>query len=229
MKKLFLAPVILFFFAMLICPVLATDIDPGYTSAFGYGVVIASEKGYPLVDKYDPSQFDYRDNAFHIAAGEGATIDLRMILPKGVKDGDYEAIIKKKLKSNLKHLEKYASYWRIWDLPEGKSWPEKKLTAPDWDPIGDMTYYGDDYSASADWTSSGCKWEDMRESMWSKMSNLKPGDKFLVQYTEGYRANIKTTENKWDDVYKEWRPTAVSTWAFERLEPAIAEGWIVIK
>src|SRR3989339_1364743 len=146
MKKWLLASVFIFLFAMMISPVLATPIDPGYTSAFGYASVIASSKGYPVIDKYDPSQFEYKNGAFYIDGGEEATLNLRQILPKGMKDGEYEAIIKEKLPDNMADFEKYTSNWRIWNLPEGKAWPKKKLKSPDWDPVAECIYYGEDYS-----------------------------------------------------------------------------------
>jgi hypothetical protein len=62
------------------------DPDPAYIQAFGYGSICVSGKGYPLKDRYDATQFDFRNGKFYIS--KGGTIDLRVFLPRGKTYGD---------------------------------------------------------------------------------------------------------------------------------------------
>jgi hypothetical protein len=62
------------------------DLDPQYIQKFGYGSICASDKGYPKIDKFDESQFDFRDNKFYI--DKKSSLNLRAILPEGKKYQD---------------------------------------------------------------------------------------------------------------------------------------------
>jgi hypothetical protein len=57
------------------------DLDPQYIQKFGYGSICVSCKGYPKFDKYDESQFDFRNGKFYI--DKQTSLNLRAILPEG--------------------------------------------------------------------------------------------------------------------------------------------------
>ena len=58
-----------------------SDLDPQYISKFGYGSICASDKGYPAINKFDESQFDFRNGKFYI--DKKSSLNLRAILPEG--------------------------------------------------------------------------------------------------------------------------------------------------
>jgi hypothetical protein len=64
-----------------------SDLDPQYIQKFGYGSICVSDKGYPKVDKYDESQFDFKNGKFYI--DKKSSLNLRAILPEGKKYQDF--------------------------------------------------------------------------------------------------------------------------------------------
>lgn len=64
-----------------------SDLDPRYIEKFGYGSICVSDKGYPVIDKFDESQFDYRNGVFFIEPNK--QLNVRAILPEGKKYIDY--------------------------------------------------------------------------------------------------------------------------------------------
>ena len=88
------------------------DLDPGYINAFGYGSICVSIKGYPEKDKYDASQFDYKNNKFYVK--KGGRIDIRSILPQGKTYGDFLADFKKSNSAMYKDVEYELKYIKIY-------------------------------------------------------------------------------------------------------------------
>lgn len=62
---------------------ITSDLDPQYVQKFGYGSICVSDKGYPIIDKYDASQFDFKNGKFYI--DKKTSLNLRAILPEGKK------------------------------------------------------------------------------------------------------------------------------------------------
>lgn len=190
MKKIIFSVLFLFVFTAAI----SEDPDPAYNKAFGYGVIIASGKGYPAFEKYDPSQFDFRNGKFYISAGEDATIDLRVFSPKGTSDGTFVEQLKKADPEKYKTKKNDFTIWQVWAShdKEGnelfsadKPWPSKLADVPAWSPIMSQRNTFDD-ADSYTWNSSGCKWEDSKSMLKSYLVNAKPGYKFYVIYSVGF-------------------------------------------
>ena len=59
------------------------ELDPGYINKFGYGSICVTDKGYPSINKYDESQFDFKDGKFYIKTSGSSRLDFRAILPEG--------------------------------------------------------------------------------------------------------------------------------------------------
>lgn len=64
-----------------------SDLDPQYIQKFGYGSICVSDKGYPKIEKFDDSQFDFRGGKFYI--DKKTSLNLRAILPEGKKYQDF--------------------------------------------------------------------------------------------------------------------------------------------
>lgn len=58
-----------------------SDLDPQYIQKFGYGSICVSDKGYPKIDKFDDSQFNFKNGKFYI--DKKTALNLRAILPEG--------------------------------------------------------------------------------------------------------------------------------------------------
>ena len=86
MKKITLTVSLLVIIVMVSVSFRMTDLDPAYLQAFGYGSICVSGKGFPLKDRYDATQFDFRNGKFYIEAK--TQFDLRVFLPEGKTYGD---------------------------------------------------------------------------------------------------------------------------------------------
>jgi hypothetical protein len=73
--------IIVSLFSFLFSSSVLTDLDPQYIQKFGYGSICASDKGYPAIDKFVESQFDFRNGKFYI--DKKSSLNLRAILPEG--------------------------------------------------------------------------------------------------------------------------------------------------
>lgn len=192
MKKYIFLFVLLFSFSN----IFSQDSDPAYNKAFGWGVIIASGKGYPSFDKYDPTIFEFKNGKFYVPGGENATIDLRVFSPKGTSDGTFVEKLKKAETEKVKTWKTDYTVWQLWvshDLEgnelvtSNKPWPKKVTDIPTWAaPILSLRNNFDD-ADSYTWNTSGCKWVDYFKTMLKPyLSVAKPGYKFYVNYAVGF-------------------------------------------
>lgn len=208
----------------------AVDLDPGYLKAFGYKSIVASGKGYPAFEKYDPSQIDYQDKKFHIDAGENATLDLRAIWPKGKPIKFHVKKLIKDQAANYKNVT-VAPYviWQFWAAEEGKSFPTNLKNTPDWEPIAEQLF--EINKETGEWLSSGCPWENLKEKgrIASWLANAKSGDMIYAIYTVGFTYKEKdSVENKFDTDLNKFVPTNVTGAIGYALADPIAACIIVI-
>lgn len=182
------------------------DPDPGYIKTFGWGSICVSEKGYPAIDKYDASQFDYRDGKFFVKAN--TKFDMRAILPEGKTYGSLidDFMIRKPFEQGnyVKRI-----FWRIFASHDAKG---NKINHPNWPPTAADMLSEHDYMTSEKelcfaalycmddvptWNSSGASWGDDKTHLvmlvgnW--LSNAKPGYQLYVVHTVGYL--IEHTQN----------------------------------
>jgi hypothetical protein len=182
------------------------DRDPAYTRTFGYGVVVASAKGYPAYGKFDAAQFTFENGKFIIAPGPTATLDLRAILPKGVTVAQAVAKLQTERTENLKYKIEDFMVFQIWFShdPSGKElanaehpWPQKLTDIPTWGNPREQRYT---VSAEAkSWTGAVATWDEMKGELW-ELANAKPGYKLYVVYRVGYKYKTPAgeLESKWD-------------------------------
>jgi len=182
------------------------DRDPGYTNTFGYGVVMASGKGYPAYGKFDAAQFKFENGKFIIPSGSSATLDLRAILPKGMTVTQAVAKAQREHSENLKYKIEDFMVFQIWlsHDPSGKElanaehpWPQKLTDVPTWGKPREQRYTVSEESKS--WTGAVATWDEMKGELW-ELANAKPGYKLYVVYRVGYKYKTPAgeMENKWD-------------------------------
>jgi hypothetical protein len=214
MKKTLFAFIFCFF---TISTAVSQGIDPGYVNAFGNAVIIASIKGYPLFDKYDESQFIYKDGHFLVQNDDQSTLDLRVIMPKGMSEGKLLDKLKKEKPQNLKHKKAEYAVWEIWfshtldgreNITDRCPWPSKLSDEPKW---SEPQYkYYNATTESKDFITSGFKWEDgLKSSVGDWIVAAKPGYKMYVIYRVAYEYSVPggQIENKWDSDLKKFVPT----------------------
>jgi len=183
------------------------DLDPAYLQAFGYGSICVSGKGYPLKDRYDATQFDFRNGKFYIQAK--TQFDLRVFLPEGKTYGDLMTDFLRR-KPREKDNRKDKVIWRIFashDKDGNKIYahfppsPEEMLselsymTSPKelcFSPLDEMDVSG--------WKTSGATWSDEKTHLLMMCYNwlfaAQPGWQLYIVHTVGY-----LTLYKGDDHY----------------------------
>lgn len=181
------------------------DRDPGYAKTFGYGVVVASNKGYPAYGKFDPAQFKFENGKFIIAPGSSSTLDLRAILPAGMTVAQAVAKVQREHTANLKYKIEDFMVFQIWFSHDesGKEmvdanhpWPQKPTDVPGWKPR-EQRYTVNEESKS--WTGAAATWDEMKGELWP-LAQAKPGHKLYVVYRVGYKYKTPAgeLESKWD-------------------------------
>jgi len=191
------------------------DIDPKYPQTFGYGVIIASINGYPKYDQYDESQFIYKDGLFLVQNDEKSTLDLRVILPKGMTEGKLVEKLKKEKPHNLKSKKAEYSVWQLWvshetygkeNITERTPWPTDLTSTPMWSAPYNEKFYNAGES-SKNFVTAGYKWEDgMNTSIGNWLAYAKPGYKIYAVYRVCYEYSVPggQMETKWDANLKKW-------------------------
>jgi hypothetical protein len=180
--------------------------DPGYANTFGYGVVVATGKGYPAFGKFDAGQFKFQDGKFIIPAGSSATLDLRAILPQGMTVAEAVAKVQRERTGNLKYKTEEIMVFQIWFshdqsgnhlIDANHPWPQKTTDVPNWGKPRQQMYTVTD--ASKSWTGAAATWDEMRGELW-ELANAKPGQKLYVVYRVGYKYKTPAgeLESKWD-------------------------------
>jgi hypothetical protein len=190
--------------------------DPAYTNKFGYGVILASSNGYPAFDKFDESQFNFKDNKFMFPVGEETTIDLRYILPQGMTLGSLISKLKKEKPQKLSKKTAEYSVWSIWlwhnegtKVMDANLWPKKKTDVPLWsEPLVNIIQGYDQTVATRN--TGGLQWAEdggnLKFEMGSTLKTAVPGDKFYITYRVAYEYSVPGGEHqqKWDSDLNKW-------------------------
>lgn len=182
------------------------DRDPAYTNTFGYGVVVASAKGYPAYGKFDAAQFKFENGKFIISPGSSATLDLRALLPKGMTVAQAVAKVQRERTENLKYKIEDFMVFHIWfshdqsgkDLVDATHpWPQKLTDVPTWGKPREQRYTVTDEAKS--WTGAVATWDELKGELW-ELAGAKPGQKLYVVYRVGYKYKTPAgqMESKWD-------------------------------
>jgi len=184
----------------------SNDPDPGYARTFGYGVVVASGKGYPAFGKFEAAQFKFEQGKFIIAAGPSATLDVRAILPRGMTIAQAVDKVQRERAENLKYKVEEFMIFQIWFSQDqsGKvlvdaehPWPQKPTDVPTWGQPREQRYTVTDESKA--WTGAAATWEEMKGELW-ELASARPGQKLYVIYRVGYKYKTPAgeLESKWD-------------------------------
>jgi hypothetical protein len=203
---------------------MAQTLDPAYTQKFGYGVILASGKGFPTFTKYDETQFNFKDGKFFLEPGEATTIDLRAILPKGTTLGSLMNKLKTERGQNLSHKTNEFYVWEIWCSHDGEknqltgnyTWPATKKEVPAWGPACAEAYQRYSAAENSSWASAGLAWAANGGNLQYKFGiNLhmsKPGYKYYIMLRMAYEYSVPggQTENKWNSILNRFEPV-VST------------------
>lgn len=172
------------------------DLDPAYIKAFGYGSMFASIKGFPEKDKYDASQFDYKNGKFYVKK-EGR-IDLRTILPEGKTYGDLYNAFKESNSAMYKDViydqQKYVKIFTSHDVSgiqyQFDPWPSNPGELVNSD--GKLLSFNNN-SESFGWNSSGVKWDDQSSYLQSTVGTwlefAQPGWSMYILETVGWSRN----------------------------------------
>lgn len=204
------------------------DRDPGYAGTFGYGVVVASAKGYPAYAKFDPAQYRFEGGKFLISPGPSTTLDLRAILPKGMTVSQAVAKVYEQHPENLKYKVEDIMVFHVWfshdtsgaELVNAKNpWPQRTTDLPTWGEPREQRYTVTD--ASRSWTGAAATWDELKGELW-QIANAKPGQKLYVVYRVGYKYKTPggQMESKWDpDLKKFVMVPSPSLLGFEYGEP----------
>lgn len=186
--------------------------DPGYAVTFGYGVVVASDKGYPAYGKFEAAQFRFESGKFLINAGPSGTLDLRAILPKGMTIGQAVDKMYAQRTENLKYKFEDILVFHIWfshdssgaELTNAKNpGPQKPADVPTWASPREIGYTVTDESRS--WIGAAARWDEMKGELW-ELARTKPGQKLYVAFRVGYKYKTPggQMESKWDPDLKKF-------------------------
>ncbi len=235
MKRKIIAAVILAATAAL-----ADDPASGYITAFGYGSIVVSGAGYPSLNVFDRTLFEYDPvkKVFYVKLGGDMTMDMRQILPKGFTMGTCLESVAREKGRNLKYRTVDVQYWSIWASHDGdgnrlddgaRAWPAGPGDVPLWDPIVNC-YWRQQERYLSDST-SGFRWESIgpdasrREGLKAALLKLKPGHKLYVIFRIGYAYEVPAGlgEEQWDLLTKKWvRKTSTGAVGYVLSDPISA-------
>ncbi len=216
MKRMIVAAVILAATAAL-----ADDPAPGYITGFGYGSIVVSGAGYPSLNVFDRTLFEYDpvQKVFYVKLGGDMTIDMRQILPKGFTLGKcLDSVIQEKGK-NLKYRTADVQYWSIWASHDGdgnrlddgiRPWPAGPGDVPLWDPVVSCCWPQQEKYLSD--STTGFRWESIgpdpsrRDALKAALMKLRPGHRLYVIFRVGYAYVVPAGlgEEQWDLQKKRW-------------------------
>lgn len=171
----------------------AAELDKGYVKAFGWGSICASERGMPVKDRFDASQFTYQQGKFMVTSGADKQLNLRSFLKDGKTYGQFLSALKKANAEKMKtHRNDYMRYtfWASHNLEGQKlyeTWPTSLSTEPKWDlPLCKVEA---DPSNGLSWDGSSCSWQMINEASGKIMLFLQyaqPGWRLYVTHEVGF-------------------------------------------
>lgn len=213
----------------------AADLDPAYRKHFGQGVIVAKNGEYPPVVGCDPTSFDWKNGASYVNVAFDDPINFRSILPAGKRIGEYVKAVEKQQAANLKYRQSDIFYWRLWsdrdengDLHKG-AWPKSVNDVPDWEPAAWFTSDSDEVSAN--WDTAGINADGFRENFMSSFLTAKPGQKFYVALSFGYKYMVGAgqSEQKWNSVLERFEAVVSSGELGHAYGKPAAAGTLIVK
>ncbi len=196
------------FVLLLIGLAYAKEYDKQYAKAYGTGIIIASDKGLPLRDKFDKSQVEFKDGTSYVKGGAGATFSFRAFLKDG-KDYNYYMSKFKKGYDTKKIVEGseriVITFWTSHSFrgdKELEKWPAK-LSDGDHLEGGGLGHMDFGMSEVMDYKDTGADYENIKTNFdgafenW--LVNAKPGYKMYMLLRIGFVLN--TT---WDPINQQW-------------------------
>lgn len=217
-------------FLSISCLLQAQVIDPAYIKTFGRGVILASNKGFPAFNKYDPAQIKFKDGKSFIKPSEGISLDFRVITPADSHVDKIFARMKSEQPENAKHSNgENLIFWDLWVSHDSsgkqmfsadKPWPTSTKDIPKWNK---QAYFWLGYPD--DPVTSGAKWNQLSSEFSDWLRNAKPGWKIWVSVSYGfkYQSNAGAVENKWNPDKKKFEQVvSTGVLGFAKSEPIVA-------
>lgn len=224
LKKVFLYfPVVVFILII----VYAMDYDRQYALTYGTGIIIASDKGLPLRDKFDKSQIEFKNGISYVKGGPGATFCFRAFLKDG-KDYNYYMNIKKKGYDPKKIVEgsenMVLTVWASHSFRGDKQmevWPTKLSDGEHLSSVGELGHMDFNLNEVMDYKDTGADWDNIKTNFDGAFEN------WLVNAKQGYKLYLSARigfvlNTEWDPVNQKWN----TMWC--QSEP-LAAGTIEIK
>jgi len=197
------------FVLLLIGAANAMEYDKQYAKAYGTGMIIASDKGLPLRDKFDKSQVEFKNGTSYVKGGAGATFCFRAFL----KDGrDYNYFMSKfkkgydpaKIVAGSERI--VVTFWTSHSFrgdKELEKWPTSLSDGDHLEGVGRLGLIEFGMSEVMDYKDSGADYENIKTNFDGAFANWlvnsKPGYKMYMQLRIGLVVN--TT---WDPYKQEW-------------------------
>lgn len=204
------------------------DLDPKYIDAFGYGSICASYNGYPEKDKYDASQYDFKNGKFYVKK-EGR-LDLRSILPQGKTYGDLLNEFKSQNSAKYKDIIYEGQFWLVYidHLTYGgiqTHWGAWPTNPADIIKEEGMTFSQSLDGGAIDWNTAGLKWDqtdnNFQATVGSWLDFATPGWQMYIINTVGWSRD-RPEDKYWDwEKGKEIIPTG--------LELAAPVGYCIVE
>ncbi len=224
LKKAFL---FLLFVSFIISAAYAMDYDQQYAQTYGTGIIIASDKGLPLRDKFDKSQVDFKNGTSYVKGGQGATFCFRAFLKDG-KDYNYYMKLKKKgydLKKIVAGSEKIVvTVWASNSFRGEKQmevWPKKLSDGEHLNNNAKLGTMDFDMSEVMDYKDTGANWENITTNFDGAFENwivnAKPGYKLYMSLNIGFVVNTEWDPHarKWNTMWCQSEPLAAGTVEFK--------------
>lgn len=198
------------FVSFIIGAAYAKDYDKQYSKTYGTGIIIASDKGLPLRDKFDKSQVEFKNGVSYVTGGANATLSFRGFLKDG-KDYNY-FMNKKKKEYNPEKIVPgseriVVTIWASHSFRGDKQmdvWPKKLADGEHLDDSARLGQISFGMSEVMDYKDSGADWENIKTNFdgaianW--LANAKPGYKLYMSL------NISLVINyEWDPYKQEWK------------------------
>ncbi len=204
----------------------AMDYDPQYAKTYGTGIIIASDKGLPLRDKFDKNQVEFKNGVSYVKGGAGSNFNFRAFLKDGKDYNFYMAKLKKGYAADkiVEGSERIlVTFWVSHSFrgdKELEKWPVKLsdgdhlegggLGHIDFD-ISEVMYYKD---TGADYENITTNFDGAFEN-W--LVNAKPGYKMYMQLRITLVVNTEWDPfaQKWNTMLCQSEPLAAGTAEFK--------------
>lgn len=187
----------------------AVDYDKQYSKTYGTGIIIASDKGLPLRDKFVKSQIDFKNGISYVKGGPDATFSFRAFLKDG-KDYNYYMNLKKKGYDASKIVEGseriVVTFWASHSFRGDKqmdAWPKKLEDGEHLSNTAELGSISFGMSEVMDYKDSGADWENITTNFdgafknW--IANAKPGYKLYMSLNISFVINTE-----WDPIAQKW-------------------------